>query len=30
MIGAGLLVEPENGREPYDRFRGRVIIPISD
>jgi DNA primase len=30
MIGAGLLVEPENGREPYDRFRGRVIIPIPD
>ena len=30
MVGAGLLVEPENGREPYDRFRGRVIIPIAD
>ena len=30
MLGAGLLVEPENGREPYDRFRGRVIIPIAD
>lgn len=30
LIGAGLVVEPENGREPYDRFRGRVIIPIAD
>lgn len=30
LLGAGLLVEPENGREPYDRFRGRVIIPIAD
>lgn len=30
MIGAGLLVEPDPGKEPYDRFRGRVIIPIAD
>lgn len=30
MVGAGLLVEPDGGREPYDRFRGRVIIPIAD
>ncbi len=30
LLGAGLLVEPESGREPYDRFRGRVIIPIAD
>lgn len=30
MIGAGLLVEGENGREPYDRFRGRAIIPIAN
>ncbi|MCK9518404.1 MAG: DNA primase, partial [Dehalococcoidia bacterium] len=30
MLDAGLLVEPEGGREPYDRFRGRVIIPIAD
>ena len=30
MLGAGLLVESEGGREPYDRFRGRVIIPIAN
>ena len=30
ILGAGLLVESEHGREPYDRFRGRVIIPIAD
>ncbi len=30
ILGAGLLVEPENGREPYDRFRGRVIVPIAN
>jgi DNA primase len=30
MIAAGLLVEAEGGREPYDRFRGRVIIPIAN
>lgn len=30
MIEAGLLVESEDGREPYDRFRGRVIIPIAN
>lgn len=30
MIGAGLLVEPEGGREPYDRFRGRAIVPIAN
>ena len=30
MIGAGLLVESESGREPYDRFRGRVIVPIAN
>lgn len=29
-VAAGLLVEGENGNAPYDRFRGRVIIPISD
>lgn len=29
MIAAGLLIETDNGREPYDRFRGRVIIPIA-
>ena len=30
MLDAGLLVEPDGGREPYDRFRGRIIIPIAD
>jgi DNA primase len=31
MIAAGLLVQPEDqGREPYDRFRGRVMFPITD
>lgn len=30
LVAAGLLVDNENGREPYDRFRGRVIIPIAD
>ena len=30
MIAAGLLVVPEGGREPYDRFRDRVTFPIAD
>lgn len=31
MVSAGLLVQPEDaGREPYDRFRGRVMFPITD
>jgi DNA primase len=31
MLAAGLLVQPEDsGREPYDRFRGRLIFPITD
>lgn len=30
LIAAGLLVEPEGDREPYDRFRGRVIVPIAN
>ncbi|WP_322795323.1 DNA primase [Tepidiforma sp.] len=30
LLAAGLLVEPEAGRESYDRFRGRVIIPIAN
>ncbi|WP_322818352.1 DNA primase [Tepidiforma sp.] len=30
MMAAGLLVEPDDGREPYDRFRGRVIVPIAN
>ncbi|MBI4967611.1 MAG: DNA primase [Rhodospirillales bacterium] len=30
LIEAGLLIEPEGEREPYDRFRGRVMFPITD
>ncbi len=30
IAAAGLLVEPESGGHPYDRFRGRVVIPIAD
>lgn len=30
LIDAGLLVVPEGEREPYDRFRSRLIFPIHD
>jgi len=31
LIEAGVLVAPdEDGREPYDRFRGRLMFPIRD
>ncbi|MHA1113609.1 MAG: DNA primase [Alphaproteobacteria bacterium] len=30
MIEAGLLVQPDDGRAPYDRFRGRIMFPIGD
>jgi DNA primase len=30
MVEAGLLVAPDDGRKPYDRFRGRLMIPIRD
>ena len=31
LIEAGLLIQPdEESREPYDRFRGRLMIPIRD
>lgn len=30
LVEAGLLVLPEDGREPYDRFRGRLMFPIRD
>ena len=33
LIEAGLLIEPKefgSGKEPYDRFRGRLMIPIRD
>jgi len=31
LVECGLLIRPENGgRDPYDRFRGRLMIPIRD
>lgn len=30
LIEAGLLIQPEDDREPYDRFRGRLTYPIKD
>ncbi|MEO5337768.1 MAG: DNA primase [Magnetospirillum sp. WYHS-4] len=31
MVAAGLVIRPEEGeRAPYDRFRGRVMFPITD
>ena len=31
LIEAGLLIQPDDrNREPYDRFRGRLMIPIRD
>ncbi|MEL6519799.1 MAG: DNA primase [Pseudomonadota bacterium] len=30
IIDAGLAARPDDGREPYDRFRGRIIFPIRD
>lgn len=30
MIEAGLIIKPEGGRPSYDRFRGRLMIPIQD
>jgi len=30
IVEAGLAVQKDNGAEPYDRFRGRVIFPIED
>jgi DNA primase len=30
MVEAGLLVVPDGDGAPYDRFRGRVMFPISD
>src|SRR3546814_309577 len=28
LIEAGLLIDPDGERESYDRFRGRLMIPI--
>ena len=30
IVDAGLAVEKEGGKEPYDRFRGRLMFPIED
>ncbi len=30
LVEAGLLIQPEDDKEPYDRFRGRIMFPIRD
>jgi len=30
LVDAGLLIAPEGGGQPYDRFRDRIIFPITD
>ncbi len=30
LVEAGLLIQPDDGGSPYDRFRDRVIFPIAD
>lgn len=30
LVDAGLLILPEGDRDPYDRFRGRLMFPIRD
>lgn len=30
LIEAGLLIQPDGDRDPYDRFRGRLMLPIRD
>jgi DNA primase len=30
LVEAGLLILPDDDREPYDRFRGRLMFPIRD
>jgi DNA primase len=30
LVEAGLLIAPDEEREPYDRFRGRLMFPIRD
>jgi len=30
IVEAGLAIRPDDNREPYDRFRGRVIFAIND
>jgi DNA primase len=30
LVAAGLLVAPDDGASPYDRFRDRIMFPIAD
>jgi DNA primase len=30
LVEAGLLIKPDEDKEPYDRFRGRLMFPIRD
>lgn len=30
LVEMGLLIQPEGGGQPYDRFRGRLMFPIQD
>jgi DNA primase len=30
LVEAGLVIAPDDGKEPYDRFRGRLTYPIRD
>jgi DNA primase len=30
LVDAGLVITPEDGRDSYDRFRNRIIFPITD
>ena len=30
IVDAGLCARPDDGKPPYDRFRGRIIFPIRD
>jgi DNA primase len=30
LVEAGLLIQPEDGGAPYDRFRDRIMFPITD
>jgi DNA primase len=30
LVEAGLLIAPDDGKDPYDRFRGRLTYPIKD